>query len=236
VHIERVSFVNRRGGTIGAWLLRGDAADGVPHPGVVLQHDIGNRGEDLMGDACRLAGAGAVVLLPDWALDAGGCPSDDTELWRCATDDLRRAFDLLAARADVDAGELGFVGFGFGASAGALLAATDARVRALALVDPEGDPRAGSYSSLRWRWNLERFDAPAPSESLRHAEAHAPVLLQLGTRERALSDEDLAQWIGAANGQDVEKWYATTHAPEALQDRLSFLISHVVPARRSRDP
>jgi dienelactone hydrolase len=48
--------------------------------------------------------------------------------------DLRRAYDVLAARPDVDPARLGFVGHSWGASLGAVLAAVDPRPVALVLL------------------------------------------------------------------------------------------------------
>jgi dienelactone hydrolase len=190
------------------------------HPGVVLQRDVGVAAEALADEARALAGAGAVVLTPDWALDGA---SDDAALWRRAADDEGRAIDFLLSRSDVDPQRLVFVGVGFGASVGAIVAATDARVRALVLVEPEGDPRAGSYSSLRWRFGLEHVQAPAPSERLRQAPSHAPLLVQLGSAERAMSDEDLAAWTDSVAVGDRIAWYASSRGPDALRDRVAFV-------------
>jgi dienelactone hydrolase len=223
---QRITYTNARGATVHASLL---APRGRPSraAGVVLQRDIGQQVEELTTRAQLLARAGGVVLLPEWALGGQGHPSDDAELWHCAAEDVRRAYDVLAARDDVDAQRLAFVGFGFGGSVGAIVATIDPRVRALVLVDPEGDARAGSTSSLRGHFDARYVGALAPSERLRRAPRHAPLLIQFGTAERALSDEDLATWTAAVGAGDGVKWYASSCGPEARTDLVAWLASAI---------
>jgi pimeloyl-ACP methyl ester carboxylesterase len=216
-----VTYRNARGATVRA-LLFGVAAGGA-HPALVFLHDVGSNGAEWVDEARQLATAGVVVLAPEWTLGQG-YPSDDAELWRCAVDDVRRSLDVLAARGDVDPGRLGYLGVGFGASVGAIVATLDDRVRALVLIEPEGDPRAGSYSSLRWRWGIERPDALSPSRRLGVTQAHPPLLLQFGSLERNLSDEDIVMWTAAVTERDELRWYATSRGPDAVRDRIAFLL------------
>jgi dienelactone hydrolase len=223
---QRIEFRSSRGRLVSAVVLVGLAAD-RRLPGIVLQQDIGGHAELLLPEGRALAAAGAVVLLPDWALGGEGWPSDDFELWQCATADVQRSFDVLTARADVDPERLAFLGVGFGASVGAILATTDPRVCAFALVEPEADSRAGS---VRWRWNLEHPESLPPSGRQRLAKAHPPVLIQLGVVERDSSDEDLSVWDKAAAAGDQVRWYESAYEPAATAARESFLASHLAQA------
>jgi hypothetical protein len=213
---QRVELGDGRGWPSSAVLLVGSGAVGRRFAGIVLQHDVGGRAADLMAEGRALAAAGAVVLIPDWALGSDGWSSDSTELWRCAIEAVQRSFDLLSARADVDPERLAFLGVGFGASVGATLATTDPRIRALALVEPAGDSRTGSYSS-----------ALSPGDRLHDSQAHPPMLVQFGVVEHS-SGEDFAVWDAAVGSAgDQVHWYESAHEPTAVEARASFLASYL---------
>src|SRR6185503_12661500 len=65
----------------------------------------------------------------------------DRDSWIQAVVDLRRAFDLLEARKDVDRTRLGYVGHSYGAQWGAVLSAVDKRMKATVLMGgvPDGE-------------------------------------------------------------------------------------------------
>ncbi len=227
VRVERVSFENRRGVRVNALLLLPVAGE-QHHAAILLQRDLSGRADDLMPDARLLAEAGAIALLPDWSLGGNGYPSDEAELWNFAAGDLASALDALTGRPDVDPQRLGFLGLGFGASAGAVLAATDTRVRAAVLVAPEGDVGSGSYSSLLYPpLSLQRFDALPASARFRGAKVRPPVLLQFGSSDGVISTEGLSVWLAGLTAQDEARWHVTSDAPEARRERFSFLAAQL---------
>ncbi len=99
-------------------------------PGIIWMHSGGQVSR--IGDAVLMAEAGAVSLL----VNPPGPPAPsakDPDGWRDyyvqAVIGLRRAVDLLCARADVDCNRIGFAGHSYGAMMGAVATSIDNRFR-----------------------------------------------------------------------------------------------------------
>src|SRR5262249_38760609 len=113
-----VTYASPKGGRVTAYLVVPEAKG--PHAGLVFGHwGPGNRTE-FLPEATLYARAGAVSLLIDYpwrrpapwrkALKGFDDPESDYRAFVQAVVDLRRGFDLLAARPDVDARRLAYVG------------------------------------------------------------------------------------------------------------------------------
>src|SRR5690606_12277667 len=102
--------------------------------------------DDLRDEAEVMASAGAVSLVIDapFARPGGSRdtmqsyddPGTEVAMTSQAIVDVRRAYDVLAARPDVDAARLGFLGHSWGAALGIDVAAVDDRPIAYALLSP----------------------------------------------------------------------------------------------------
>jgi len=207
---RRIEFENGHG-RLDVAVLAVPGAIGRRLAGIVLLHDIGGRAADLLTEGRAFAAAGAVALLPDWAAGSDGWPSDEAELLQRATANVQRSFDALIARGDVDPERLAFVGVGFGASVGAIMATTDARIRALILIEPPGDSPSRSR---------------APRERLHQSKTHAPILIQFGVVERD-SGDDVSVWEKVVASSDRIRWYESARASDAAAAREAFLASHL---------
>jgi dienelactone hydrolase len=152
--------------------------------------------------------------------------------------DLRRAFDLLAARADVDAKRLGYAGHSFGAQWGAILSAVEPRLRAAVLM--AGVPDQASIwrdnddpGIVAWRANTpkEKQDAYLKvcekTAAVRYVpHATCPLLIQFANHERYFDKAAMERYAGAAPKGTPVKWYDTGHElndPQALADRAAWL-------------
>lgn len=143
VSVHDITWPSPGGGLVSAWLVV-PPGDG-PFAGIVYLHGSETNRNDFLDEAVAMAHGGAVSVVidapfartgesrRDFLLDFGP-PERERDMNAQTIIDLRRAYDLLAARPDVDASRLGFVGHSWGASAGAILAAVDPRPSALVLI------------------------------------------------------------------------------------------------------
>ncbi len=168
-------------GRVEALMLAPRDADGLP--AVVIGHGSGGDRTSMIAPAAWLAARGAVVLtltLPSSSRPPTGLDAEerlryyrDVEVGDVVA--VRRAVDLLRARDEVDAERIGYLGYSAGARTGALLAGSEPRLRALALL-------AGGAT------DVEAVVAAGPEE--------------LRDRLRAtLSEVDTLRWIALADGE-----------------------------------
>jgi dienelactone hydrolase len=257
IEIQRLSYASPRGGRVPALLV-------VPHgvsgrrPAVIFQHGMGFLDKtELLPDAILVARAGGVALLVDAPdqrpeklrmFDYAKHEHDD-ELWEHAAVDLRRAVDVLAARPDVDAQHLGFVGHSFGGTQGAILSAIEPRIHAFVLVgagDFTRGIREGQTEALiAVRRNvppraLEGFlSSMAVFDStryLRKAPASAAVFMQFGAYDAGTSQRADDELAAASTARTTTRRYPTGHfitSPEAVHDRIQFLVEELhLPGRQ----
>ncbi len=143
VTVTDVSWASATGERVTAWLVV-PPGEG-PFAGLVYLHGSETDRDDFLDEAEAMATGGAVSLVLDAPfsrlgtdrrafLQSYGLPARERDMNAHAIIDVRRAYDLLAEREDVDPDRLGYVGHSWGGSAGATLAAVDARPAAL---DPD---------------------------------------------------------------------------------------------------
>jgi dienelactone hydrolase len=151
--------------------------------------------------------------------------------------DLRRGFDLLAARKDVDPKRIGYVGHSLGATWGGALAGIVSRFAGYVLMG--GLPRLtdvlgdDSYAKLIQqaftREQLERYVeilSPINPELLVGRAAPGSILFQFARHDRFISDASARDYVKAAGDSHEVRWYFTSHEfndPDSSRDRLEFL-------------
>ena len=256
-----LSYQSPRGGRVTAYLIAPQREG--PHAGIVFVHwGQGNRSE-FVSEALVYAAAGAVSLLVDaphmrsdfsGPRDGFSDPEGERDTYLQLVVDIRRGFDVLLARDDVDPERLGYVGHSLGATWGGALAGVEKRVRAFvlmgglpSLVDPDR-----SFPEELWR----RIEAAYPEEQIREYRrvlsevsperfvgnaAPGTVFLQFARYDRFISDRAAAAFEAAAKDPHV-RWYATSHELNdlaSLRDRASWLreklrLDPVLPLLRAK--
>jgi dienelactone hydrolase len=248
--VHDVSWLSPHGGRVSAWLVVPPGPG--PFAGLVYLHGSETWRDDFLDEAVAMAHGGAVSLVVDapfaragddrrYALLAFDEPQEERAMTAQAIVDVRRAFDVLAAREDVDRGRLGFVGHSWGASLGAVLAAVDPRPSSLVLIT--GRPS--------WTGFLETSDAAfvqrardrlSQAEWDRYIELMAPLdamaeiggvdaarlYLQYGTGDDVVPPDIAQELIEAADGARAD-FYDAGHALDdaATADRVAWLVERL---------
>jgi cephalosporin-C deacetylase-like acetyl esterase len=157
--------------------------------------------------------------------------------------DTRRAYDVLAARRDVDASRIAYVGLRFGAIMGGSVAGTDSRFGTFVLISGlEGFVRHYTKSQhptiVRLRNGLkpEEFQrllaAMAPIDAKNFiGKASVPLLFQPGRFDPGVSESDTSDYFALAPKPKELKQYDSGHDindPQAFADRQNGLKSHLL--------
>ena len=205
--IYDITYASPKGGVVPAYLVvpkgKGKFA------GVVWGHwywensPMRNR-KEFLEEAVALASAGVVSLLPDGPIARPGLvPDKSPPNVKQTTDmvqaviDMRRAFDLLLARADIDPKRLAYVGHSYHAVIGAILSGVDRRAKAYVLMagglSDEVDLKSAEYRAYRDKVGPGKFDAFVAEYNwldqgkyVSHA-APAFVFMQFATQEKFLN-------------------------------------------------
>jgi dienelactone hydrolase len=246
VKVFDVTYDSSKGGRVTAYLVAPEAKG--PHAGMVFGHwGPGNRTE-FLPEATLYAKAGCVSVLVDYPwvrpapwrkpLKQEGDPEGDHALFVQAVVDLRRALDLLTARADVDSKRLGYAGHSFGAQWGAILSAVEPRLKAVALMAGVPDQAAiwrnnDDPAVAAWRANVPKEKQEAylkvceRTAAVRYVpHATCPLLIQFARHERFFDKAAMERYAAAAPKGTPVKWYDTGHElndPQALTDRAAWL-------------
>jgi dienelactone hydrolase len=245
--LHKGSYASARGGRVPAILVE-PADAGGRRAGVVFVHwSQGNRSE-LLADAIALAAGGVCsVLLTAPAARPAAMRSPrvatDREQYVQAVVDVRRAYDLLIARGDVDPARLGYVGHSFGAHLGALVAAADDRPRVFVLaagvasltdylrtapVAALAEARASTPPADFARY----LDSMAPLDARAYAaRAHwTSVLLQYARDDELVPPPEADRYRAIAPASAELRWYDGGHElndPRAAIDRRAWLLARL---------
>lgn len=248
VKVHDFTFSSPKGGRVTAYLVV--PSEKGPHAGIVFGHwGKGNRTE-FLAEAIALARAGAVSVLIDypwertapwWREIPGlGEPEKHKDLYAQAIIDLRRAFDLLLARRDVDPKRIAYVGHSYGAQWGAILSAIDQRMKVAVLMagvpsaaslwlESTGDAGLVGFRKILPKGQLEKFvEVYSQLDAIEFIPFAAPVSLffQFARHERIMTNEHMQQYFRAASYPKQVKWYETGHElsdPQAIEDRIGWL-------------
>jgi dienelactone hydrolase len=250
VRLTEFTYASPSGGRVPAMLLVPSGRG--PHAGLILQHGLPGSKDDFAFEGKQLARLGAVVIAISAPFDRrGGEPIAFTRRDRAEQIqlivDLRRAVDLLRARADVDDDRIAYLGISYGAAMGGLLAGAEHRIAAFVLMSGDGglvqhfsgpDDRAGPLSTLSSARRNAWLAAMRPIEPLRWVKrASAPILFLYGRRDHLVPPRDATRYQRAAPQPKQIRWYDSDHflPPRAWCDAAHFLGKYTGIAG-SRDP
>lgn len=232
--VEDVAFTASDGVVLHGWFV-------PPKNGcvVVMGHGLGETRTRFLFDAKMLARHGCGSLLFDWR--AHGESGGDTATWGDREQlDFSAAVGFAVNRPDVDPTRVVGCGFSIGASAVAIEAASDARVRGVILlavwtslsdeIDHKTD-HFGALSRVPSRWGISRagvdFDRVRPIDVIGKISPR-PLLLVTGDAD---TDTPLAieERVFAAAGEPKEMWvvHGAEHGDYQTTDPVAF-EQHVV--------
>lgn len=244
--VRDVSFASPLGGRAPAYVVEpaAPARPGERRAGLVfLHHGRGDR-STFLDEAAALAGRGVVCVLLEAPENREGPlpppfdPDVEERDIRQTVVDLRRSFDLLLARPDVDPGRLAYVGWSLGATAGARLAGLEPRARGFVLMAGwaaysraarDGQGMLGAAlrgfatpaAQQAWLSRVERLDGT------HFMNGRAPVLLQFARRDPYISRLDAELFLASAFPGGEAREYDTGHfelgSGEARREREEWL-------------
>ncbi|HEV8133601.1 MAG TPA: hypothetical protein VGP85_02940 [Pyrinomonadaceae bacterium] len=249
VTVYDVTYASPKGGVVPAYLV-------VPKgkrkfAGVVWGHwywgnsPMRNR-KEFLDEAIAIAPAGVVSILPDGPIARPGFVEDKTPLnVKQTTDmvqaviDMRRAFDVLLARADVDPKRLAYVGHSYHAMVGAFLSGVDRRAKAYVLMagplSDEVNMKSKEFQDYRQKIGPEKLDAFMNEykwlDEGRYVSHAAPafVFMQFATQEKFLTPERAKLYDAYVSKPKLMLFYDAPHAlnAEARRDRVKFLMEQL---------
>jgi dienelactone hydrolase len=217
VVLHDISFSDARGGRVHAYLCVPPGKG--PFGGVVLIPGSGGRQIDFLVECVQLAAKGAVSMSMVTPFIRGVPPGPSATIpsaryYLAHFEDnvvaVRRAFDVLAARKDVDRSRLGIAGWSLGGALSAVASGVDPRVRAAFLVAPPSHahfvPALGGKTAKK----VYRLLAPVdPKRYLPHA--RGKLFVAMGLRDQIQKRSEQRAVIRAAGPDAKVVWFPTGH-------------------------
>lgn len=247
IRVIDLSYASPMGGRVSAYLIL-PPTEGK-HPAVLFLHPGQGNRSTFLDEAVGLAKdrgfvsltISAPFLRPENQGQRGGNPwnpevSRKEQIQTIV--DLRRGFDLLAARPEVDPQRLAYVGHSLGATVGGTLAGVEKRPVAFVLMAgypslTHGTAHGDNQGSLAFQELLTPeqqkayVDALEPIDALHYVGHAAPakLLFQFAKRDEFISPWDAAVYVQVASEPKEVKWYDTDHYfnDEARRDRGEWL-------------
>jgi uncharacterized protein len=191
-----------------------DGGSGAPAPAALLLHGYSSRKEDMAGPVGRaLLREGIASLSIDLPLhgtrsdpvqaQAARNPLALMQLWRTALSDARLGIEYLAARPDIDRTRMAIVGYSMGSFLSVLLAAEDARLRAVVVAAGGDLPQGTAFAGVA------RMVAD-PLAAVRRLGGR-PLLMVHGRRDRTVLPEQAQRLYDAAAEPKELRWYDAGH-------------------------
>lgn len=248
VRVADVNYASPKGGRVTAYLveprIKGRAKS---CPAMVFGHwGLGNRTE-FLPEAKHYAKSGVVSLMINYpwtragdsrrALSNLSKAEEDLATYRQAIIDLRRAIDIVAARKDVDAKRIGYVGHSFGAQFGAVLSAIEPRIRGAVLMAGvpdldaillEGnDPGVVEARNIDPEQFKKYLDIVRPVQAIEYVKySKVPLLFQFARWEIGFTEAAMKRYYDAAPQPKSVSWWDTGHElndPAANEERGKWL-------------
>jgi pimeloyl-ACP methyl ester carboxylesterase len=233
VRVVDLSYASPMGGRVPAYLIL--PPEGGRHPAVLFLHPGQGSRSTFVDEAVSLAKERGFVSLtisapflrPENQGKRGGNPWNPEVSRREQIQtivDLRRGFDLLVARPEVDPRRLAYVGHSLGATIGGTLAGVEKRPIAFVLMAgypslTQGTAHGTDQGSLAFQELLTAeqqkayVDALAPLDAIHYIGHAAPakLLFQFARRDDFISPLDAEIYVEAASAPKEVKWYDTDH-------------------------
>jgi dienelactone hydrolase len=248
--IKDITFASPKGGRVGAYLIVPPGKG--PFAGLMFGHwGLGTRSE-FIPEALLYAQAGVVSILPDypWSraaqwhknVDDIEHPESDRDTYIQAVIELRRAIDVLQSLPMVDPKRIGYVGHSYGAQWGAILSATDKRLKTCVLIGGVAagediwnspDPDLVAYKSRVPEATLKKYvEVNSVLDAVRYVPyaSPTPLLLQFARYERYFDEASMKKYEKAASNPKQVFWYDTGHEVNdfrALVDRAQWLQKYL---------
>jgi dienelactone hydrolase len=243
VEVSAISFDSPDGGRASGLMFDPVTRSGL-RPGIVLMHGMPGNARKMAPYGTGLGTDGAVVI----AIDApfarrGGSPvqfsNQDRDEQIQLIKDLQRAVDVLRAHANVDDARIAYHGTSYGGAMGALFVGIERRIKAAALVVPDGGlvshftgPEDFTFlSSLTCATRVAWFRVMAPIEPIRFIAHASPIalLVQSGRSDNLVPAADARALHTAAPQLTTIRWYDAGHGlnQQAFFDRLDWLHEQI---------
>lgn len=248
--IKDITYASPKGGRVGAYLIVPPGKG--PFAGLVFGHwGLGTRSE-FIPEALLYAQAGVVSILPDypWSraaqwhknVDDIEHPESDRDTYIQAVIELRRAIDVLQSLPDVDSKRIGYVGHSYGAQWGAILSATDKRLKTCVLIAGVAagediwnapDPDLVAFRNKTPEATLKKYvEVNSVLDAVRYVPYASPtsLLLQFARYERYFDEASMKKYEQAASNPKQVYWYDTGHEVNdfrALVDRAQWLQKYL---------
>ena len=251
---EAIIQYEARGAAVRALLVQPEIELDIRCPAVVYAHGGGQDMNAFREEAVRIAGSGAIVLLPDLpvarAVPEIRAPEVQIAMYERTVAAIRGAYDWLTGRRDVDPARMGFVGVSFGAWMGIVMARQEARPVAFAFTAPPpaftkflASTEIPHFRALRDTESREVFDrfvaTTAAFDALPQASSsrsNRGVLVQAGRRDPVGSVSDMTALARALGAEVGLQWYDADHGgmltdPIVARDRIRFITEYLSPRR-----
>ncbi len=248
--IKDITFASPKGGRVGAYLIMPPGKG--PFAGLVFGHwGLGTRSE-FIPEALLYAQAGVISILPDypWSraaqwrknVDDIEHPESDRDTYIQAVIELRRAIDVLQSLPNVDSKRIGYVGHSYGAQWGAILSATDKRLKTCVLIAGvaagediwnASDPDLVAFRNKTPEATLKKYvEVNSVLDAVRYVPYASPtsLLFQFARYERFFDEASMKKYEKAASNPKQVYRYDTGHEVNdfrALVDRSQWLQKYL---------
>jgi dienelactone hydrolase len=238
IAVEDVSYTSGKD-RVSAFLVRPPGKHGKL-PAVVYLHGAQGDRQELLVPATWIAARGAIALTITAPSTAAPEPRGlkgvaflrwQTEIQKRDVVAVRRAVDLLAARKDVDAKRIGFVGWSAGSHTGGILAGVEPRLHAIVLMSC-GVAAVSEYATLApkaLRAPIRRYlGSIDPLRYVRDAQGSS-LFVEDGRTDTVVPRAALLTFINATPRGTKVHWYKAGHAlnTPAYRDQLAFLAGRL---------
>ena len=205
-----------------------------PFPAVVFLHSNGGR-DAFLPIAILLARVGVIGLAMEPNTDLPSL----SQMMKHDIVSVKRAFDLLAARGDVDTNRIGAVGHSGGSIKLAVVAGIDHRFKCFVI---EGGVLGSTYHFRFTNHPIDRnarkymptkeyqglLNSIAPFDNVHYiGHATAPLFFQSALFDVGVTEQASLDFFNAAGGRKEIRWYETSHEmgndPAVVKDRIDFL-------------
>jgi cephalosporin-C deacetylase-like acetyl esterase len=225
-------------GRISAFLVLPDG-DG-PFPAVRFVPGAPGARYPFFTESLELARRGIASLLPDPPYtrppieDVVNFTPEDRDGIVQEVTEMRRGIDLLVSCKDIDPNRLGYVGFSWGGSLGAIFAAVERRVGSFVLMSaiPHLSADMRRLGEERGETDLAAYEeVMEPIDAVNYLPHVAPnaVFLQFGSQDTRPSPADGHEAADATSKPKEAKWYDAEHElnDQARADRESWLAERL---------